>query len=74
MTTGRSWFSLLPPAFAAVPQYFDPYHSCSPSPSQNRTSGFPIHPAPRLSHSVGLRSTTRVQVFADTQRWPSNMQ
>jgi len=38
--TGRGLFSPFPPGFPAVPQYFD-HTSVGPSPSQNRTCGFP---------------------------------
>ena len=64
MTAGRSLFSPLPPAFAAVPQYL--FHITvellsltEPDKRFSHTSGSSVR------HSVGLRSTTRVQVFAD---------
>ena len=38
-------------------------------PSQNRTSSFPTSGS-SVCHSVCLRSTTRVQVFADSRFWP----
>ena len=57
-------FSLLPPAFAAVPQYL--FHITvellaltEPDKRLSHTSGSSVR------HSVCLRSTTRVQVFAD---------
>jgi addiction module HigA family antidote len=40
-------FLRLPPGFPAVPQYLSHTFGCSPAPAQNRTSGFPIHPALR---------------------------
>jgi hypothetical protein len=64
VTIGRSLFSLLPPAFAAVLQYL--FHITvellaltEPDKRLSHTSGSSV------CHSVRLRSTTRVQVFAD---------
>ena len=64
MTRGRSLFSLFPPAFAAVPQYLvhisvDLLSLTEPDKRLSHTSGSSVGP------SVRLRSTTRVQVFAD---------
>lgn len=47
---------------SSVPELF-------PSPAQNRTSGFPTSDS-SVNHSVSLRSTTRVQVSADTRLRP----
>jgi hypothetical protein len=63
VTTGRCLFSLLPPAFAAVPQYLfhvavDLLSLTEPDKRLSHTSGSSVRP------SVRLRSTTRVQVFA----------
>ena len=56
----------LPPAFAAVPQYrvHTPGDSC---PSQNRTSGFPRHPAPRgvIQRASALRHGFRSMRIRD---------
>ena len=64
MTTGRSLCSLLPPAFAAVPHYLihfavDLLSLTEPDKRLSHTSGSSVR------HSVRLRSTTRVQVFAE---------
>jgi hypothetical protein len=64
VTTGRSLFSLLPPAFATVPQYLihiavDLLSLTEPDKRLSHTSGSSVRP------SVRLRSTTRVQVFAE---------
>ena len=64
MTTGRSLFSPLPPAFAMVPQYLfhipvDLLPLSEPDKRLSHTSGSSVSP------SVRLRSTTRVQVFAE---------
>ena len=66
MTTGQYLFSLFPPAFAAVPQYFvhitvELLSLTEPDKRLSHTSGSSVH------HSVRLRPTTRVQVFADSQ-------
>ena len=62
----------LPPAFAAVPQYL--VHTpvellplIEPDKRISHTYGSSV------SHSASLRSTTRVQVYADSRRGPSNM-
>ena len=62
---GRSLFSPLPPAFAVVPQYLfhipvDLLSLSEPDKRLSHTSGSSVGP------SVSLRSTTRVQVFADS--------
>ena len=64
MTTGRSLCSLFPSAFAAVPHYL--FHIAvgllaltEPDKRLSHTSGSSV------DHSVRLRSTTRVQVFAE---------
>jgi hypothetical protein len=72
MTVGRSWFSPLPPVFTAVPQYLDPITVVllplsEPDKRISHTSGSSV------IHSASLLSTKRVQVFADSQRRPSNM-
>ena len=64
MTTGPRLFSLFPPAFAAVPQYWvhitvELLPLTEPDKRLSHTSGSSVH------HSVRLRSTIRVQVFAD---------
>ena len=71
MTTGRSLFSPFPPAFAAVPQYL--FHITvallplsEPDKRLSHTSGSSVR------HSVRLRSTTRVQVFADPELGPAH--
>ncbi len=69
VTTGQSLFSLFPPAFAAVPQYWvhitvELLSLTEPDKRLSHTSGSSVH------HSVRLRSTTRVQVFADSRLWP----
>src|SRR5512139_717148 len=63
-TAGRCLFSPLPPAFAVVPQYLfhipvDLLPLSEPDKRISHTSGSSVGP------SVGLRSTTRVQVFAE---------
>jgi len=65
MTVGGYLFSLFPPAFAAVPQDF--FHITvgllaltEPDKRISHTSGSSV------SYSANLRSTTRVQVFADS--------
>ena len=65
VTTGKSLFSLLPPAFAAVPQYLfhipvDLLSLTEPDKRLSHTSGSSVR------HSVSLRPTTRVQVFAES--------
>ena len=69
MATGSSLFSLFPPALAAVPQYLvhitvELLSLTEPDKRLSHTSGSSVH------HSVRLRPTTRVQVFADTRLWP----
>jgi len=71
VTTGRSLFSPFPPAFAAVPQYL--FHITvallplsEPDKRLSHTSGSSVR------YSVRLRSTTRVQVFADPGFGPVN--
>ena len=70
MTAGRSvCFRCLPPAFAAVSQYavhftVVPLPLIEPDKRISHTYGSSV------SHSVGLRSTTRIQVFADTHMGP----
>ena len=64
MTTGRSLFSLFPPAFATVPHDLvhvsvDLLSLTEPDKRLSHTSGSSVCP------SVRLRSTTRVQVFAE---------
>jgi hypothetical protein len=64
VTTGRSLFSLFPPAFATVPQDLvhvpvDLLSLTEPDKRLSHTSGSSV------VHSVRLRSTTRVQVFAE---------
>ena len=63
-TVGRSLFSPLPPAFAVVPQYLfhvpvDLLPLSEPDKRLSHTSGSSASP------SVCLRSTTRIQVFAE---------
>jgi hypothetical protein len=65
MTAGGCLFSLFPPAFAAVPQDF--LHITvgllaltEPDKRISHTSGSSV------SYSANLRSTTRVQAFADS--------
>jgi len=65
MTTGPRLFSLFPPAFAAVPQYLvhisvELLSLTEPDKRLSHTSGSSVR------YSVNLRSTTRVQVFADS--------
>ena len=69
ITQGRCLFSLFPPAFAAVPQYF--FHItvellALPEPDKrlSHTSGS------SACYSVSLRSTAWVQVFADSYLGP----
>jgi len=69
VTTGQYLFSLLPPAFAAVPQYLvhitvELLSLTEPDKRLSHTSGSSVH------RSVRLRTTTRVQVYADTQARP----
>ena len=69
VTAGQYLFSLLPPAFAAVPQYFvhitvELLSLTEPDKRLSHTSDSSVH------HSVRLRPTTRVQVFADSQARP----
>ncbi len=69
MTVGRCLFSPLPPAFAAVPQYLfhitvDLLPLTEPDKRLSHASGSSVR------HSVRLRSTTRVQVFADPGSGP----
>ena len=69
MTTGPSLFSLFPPAFATMPQYLlhitvELLSLTEPDKRLSHTSGSSVH------HSVRLRSTTRVQVFADSDFGP----
>jgi len=64
LTTGRSLCSPLPPAFATVPQYLfhvtvDLLALTEPDKRLSHTSGSSVR------HSGRLRSTTRVQVFAE---------
>ena len=71
MAAGRSLFSLFPPAFAAVPQYLlhitvELLPLTEPDKRISHTSGSSVH------HSVCLRSTTRIQVFADPEFGPTH--
>ena len=66
MTTGPGLFSLFPPTFAAVPQYLvhitvELLALTEPDKRLSHTYGSSAH------HSVRLRSTIRVQVFADSR-------
>ena len=69
MTTGQYLFSLLPPAFAAVPQYFVhtivvPLPLSEPDKRISHTSGSSV------GHSLVIRSTKRVQVPLDAYVGP----
>ena len=71
MTVGSSLFSLFPPAFAAVPQYLlhitvELLPLTEPDKRISQTSGSSV------SHSANLRSTTWIQVLADTRCGPPN--
>ncbi len=73
MTVGRSWCSLLPSVFTTVPQYLNPITVVllalsEPDKRISHTSGSPV------IHSASLHATKRVQVFADPQRGPADMQ
>ena len=62
-------FSLLPPAFAAVPQYFI-HISVAPKPLTEPDKRISHTSGSSVSHSVSLRPTTWVQVFADFRDGP----
>ncbi len=64
MTAGRGLFSLLPPAFAAVPQY-SVHITVVPKPLSEPDKRISHTYGSSVSHSVSLHSTTGVQVFAD---------
>ena len=71
MAAVRGLFSLFQPAFAAVPQYFahtkvELLPLTEPDTRISHTSGSSV------SHSASLRSTTRVQVYSDFRRGPSD--
>ena len=71
MTTGPRLFSLFPPAFAVVSQYLvhvtvDLLSLTEPDKRISHTSGSSAY------HSVSLRSTTRIQVFADSGFGPAH--
>jgi len=64
MTVGRSLFSPFPPAFAAVPQYL--FHiTVELLPLSEPDKRLPHTSGSSVRHSVRLRPTKRVQVFAD---------
>ena len=62
-------FSLLPPAFAVVPQYFV-HITVVPKPLSEPDKRISHTYGSSVSHSVSLPSTTWVQVFADSHGRP----